>query len=256
MTSHGELYNVEQEIASFFSKTSVSRETCDAVAKDLVGGDRAVQVAIQGCCSYTVYAGQHLDHVVQFQLKSSPLKTDIAALARQIYGSLAPETSFKQQLGKGSAEAWQEPLLVYVMARVKEPSRLEFTLAHGNPENSPENKAWRMNLIRDVARFFALSWNAPQALPQELRHQMMETWEKELRMLLVSLPERFHTTIRDTLASLPRILSNPMVLVHGDFSVFNIMTEPVPIKDDERGRYVIMILDGLLLNPATRFDSL
>ena len=180
---------------------------------------------------------------------------------------------------------------------------------------------------------------------------MMETWEKELRMLLVSLPERFHTTIRDTLASLPRILSNPMVLVHGDFSVFNIMAdeetchlvgvidwaeaeigpfgtnlhslqnlmsklhlkdgwtrfedyddlvrafwetfsnevggleeddiknikaarvlgllrshgftsrlanepESVPIKDDERGRYVIMILDGLLLNPATRFDSL
>lgn len=31
--------------------------------------------------------------------------------------------------------------------------------------------------------------------------------------------------------------------------------EPVPIKDDERGRYVTMILDGLLLNPNTRLDS-
>ena len=110
------------------------------MAKDLVGGDRAVQVTIQGCCSYTVYAGQDLDHVVQFRLKSSPLKSDITALARQIYGSLAPETSLRQQLGEDSAEAGQEPLLVYVMARVKGASRLEFVLAHGNPETPPRTR--------------------------------------------------------------------------------------------------------------------
>jgi hypothetical protein len=114
------------------------------------------------------------------------------------------------------------------MARVKGLSRLEVILAHGNPANSPENKACGMNLIQDVARSAAVeclsmlwksnlvqilcrSWIAPQAVPQDFRYQMMETSQKELQMLLVSLPERFHTTIRDTLASLPSILSNPNV---------------------------------------------
>lgn len=31
---------------------------------------------------------------------------------------------------------------------------------------------------------------------------------------------------------------------------------PVPIKDDESGRYRMMIIDGLLLNPTTRFEGL
>ena len=34
------------------------------------------------------------------------------------------------------------------------------------------------------------------------------------------------------------------------------MPEPVPIRDDESGRYNMMILDGLLLNPATRFEDM
>lgn len=32
--------------------------------------------------------------------------------------------------------------------------------------------------------------------------------------------------------------------------------KPVPIKDDDGGRYGMMILDGLLLNPNTRFEGL
>ncbi len=31
--------------------------------------------------------------------------------------------------------------------------------------------------------------------------------------------------------------------------------EPVPIRDDDSGRYNLMILDGLLLDPATRLDG-
>ena len=33
-------------------------------------------------------------------------------------------------------------------------------------------------------------------------------------------------------------------------------TEPVPIGDDEVGRYNMLSLDGLPLNPATRLDNL
>lgn len=200
-------------------------------------------------------------------------------------------------------------------------------------------------------RFFALAWKAPQEVNQAYRDCMAETFEKELHILLISLPDRFHAIIRATLASLPRILSLPMVLLHKDFGDCNIMVEeeschlvgvidwaeaevgpfgtdlhslqdlmsklhlkngwiryeddddlalifwetlsnqvggldedtikaikaarvlgllrswgftsrlanmpePVPIKDDDSGRYSMMILDGLLLNPTTRFEEL
>lgn len=180
---------------------------------------------------------------------------------------------------------------------------------------------------------------------------MAETFEKELQILLVALPDRFHPIIRATLAALPSICSLPMVLLHKDFGDCNIMVEdetchlvgvidwaeaeigpfgtnlhslqdlmskfhlkhgwiryddydelvatfwktlsdevggldedtikaikaarvlglllswgftsrladepiPVPIKDDESGRYNMMVIDGLLMNPATRFEGL
>ncbi|TKW54774.1 hypothetical protein CTA1_12209 [Colletotrichum tanaceti] len=87
-------YVVDDEIVAFFSKSSVRRETCDLLAKKLVGGERVVPVAVQGACSYTVYAGHDLEYVVQFRLKSLAIKPETAALARQIFGPLVPEVSF------------------------------------------------------------------------------------------------------------------------------------------------------------------
>ncbi|KAI0539160.1 hypothetical protein GGR58DRAFT_500422 [Xylaria digitata] len=332
MASKDQEYDVNDEIAAFFLKTSVRREACDVLAKELVSSDRVIPVAVQGACSYTVYAGPNLDHVVQFRLKSLELKKETAALARQIF-------------------AGKESLLVYVMTRMRGMSHLDFILAHGFPENSGENMAWRKNLIQDVARFFTLAWKAPQEVDQAYRDRVAETFEKDLQILLGTLPERFHPIIRHTLTSLPIILSLPMTLIHEDFGGCNIMVEekschlvgvvdwaeveiapfgtnlyslqnlmsklhlkngqirysdyddlnrsfwetfsdevggldkntikaikavrvlgllrsrgftsrlgnmpePVPITDDENGRYNMMILDGLLLNPSTRFEGL
>jgi len=93
-------YSLDVAIAEFFSQTSASREACDTnKAKDLVGG-KVVPVTVQGNCSYSVYAGPEFDFVVQFRPKSLILKSEIVALAREIYGSLAPNTSFHGQLGE------------------------------------------------------------------------------------------------------------------------------------------------------------
>lgn len=159
MDSENQQYTVDDEIAAFFSKTAVTRDMCDGLAKDLVSGDQVVPVAVQGVCSYTVYAGQGLGYVVQFRLKSLGLRGETAALARRIFGTLAPEVSFRQQLGEDSEAAGQEPLLVYVMTRIQGMSRLDFILAYGFPENSPENIARRKNLIQDVARSAVGFWS-------------------------------------------------------------------------------------------------
>jgi hypothetical protein len=199
-----------------------------------------------------------------------------------------------------------------------------------------------------IFRFFAAVWKNPQVVEESYTNAMRSTYKRELRLLLASLPGRFHSVIQRCLDSLPAIFSLPMVLLHKDFGDCNIMVDretchlvgvidwaeaeigpfgtnlhslqtlmsklhlrngwiryqdydalqetfwrvfseesggldndtvraiksarivgqlrsrgftsrlanapkPVPIRDDKSGAYNMMILDGLLLNPATSF---
>ena len=148
MTASNEEYSVEQDTAAFFSKTSATRSACDARAKELVGGD-ITAVPVQGVCIYTLYAGRNDELVVQLRLKSLALPCETTDLARKIYGSLAPEVSFEGQLGDDLDG--KEALYVYTMSRVRGISRLDFILAHGYPEDTPDNCSKRLTLVTDVA---------------------------------------------------------------------------------------------------------
>lgn len=141
-------HSLDSAIAEFFSQTSVTRQACDVRAKNLVGGE-VLPVPIQGSCSYSVYAGYELEYVVQFRLKSLALESDVAILAHEIYGSLAPRTAFHGHLGDDGTES----LFVYVMSRIHGNSYLEFVLTNDFPENSKENFLWRKTLLFDVARY-------------------------------------------------------------------------------------------------------
>ncbi|CRG88971.1 hypothetical protein PISL3812_06006 [Talaromyces islandicus] len=224
MTTSDLEYSVDQEIAHFFEKTSVTRSACDAYAKEHLGGD-IIPVAVQGVCSYTVYAGLNGEFVAQFRLKSLELRMDIAELAQTIYGQFAPRVTFRGQIGEDIEG--KEPLYIYTMSRIQGISYLDFLLAHNShvPENSPQFSSWRKTLIADIAGFFALSWKAPQDVDQTYRDSLRCRYEEELGLLLTSLPDRFHPLIQKTLNSLPAILSLPMVLLHKDFGMCNIMVD-------------------------------
>ena len=150
MSLSNQEYSVNQEIADFFGKTSATRSACDARAKELVGGN-VTPVAVQGACSYSVYAGPGDDFVVQFRLSSLKLSTETTSLSRKIYGSLVPQVLFKGQIGEFADD--KEPLYIYVMSRVQGVSHLDFILARNQPDNSPENLSWRKTLIADIARY-------------------------------------------------------------------------------------------------------
>lgn len=177
-------YNVEQEIAAFFStKTKVLRNSCDEFAKNLIvekstsestntdtGGTstdtiRLEIVPTQGVCSYTVYAGTSnsnssnstLDWVVQFRLKSLALPMETMERARRVYGGLVPEVSFRGVMGgdvgggDDDDDDGRENLVVYVMPRMRGISRLEYILAHGFPEDGEKICEARERLVGDVA---------------------------------------------------------------------------------------------------------
>lgn len=152
MATSGLEYSVDQEIAHFFEKTSATRSACDTYVQEHVGGD-VIPVAVQGVCSYTVYAGPNGEFVAQFRLKSLELRMETANLARTIYGHFAPQVAFTGQIGDDMEG--KEPLYIYVMGRIPGISYLDFILAHTShvPENSPEFSSWRKNLITDIARY-------------------------------------------------------------------------------------------------------
>ncbi|KAG9228678.1 hypothetical protein BJ875DRAFT_340659, partial [Amylocarpus encephaloides] len=72
--------------------TSTPREACDTKAKVLMGGE--VVPIVQDNYSDSVYARPKLEFVVQ----SLMLKSEIVALAQEIYGSLASDASFHGQV--------------------------------------------------------------------------------------------------------------------------------------------------------------
>lgn len=74
-------------------------------------------------------------------------------------------------------------------------------------------------------RFFALAWKGPQDVDQTYREGLMHQYERDLNLLLASLPIRFHPLIQQSLDSLPGIFSLPMVLLHNDFGSFNILVD-------------------------------
>lgn len=143
-------YCAADEIASFFTKTSATRSLCDARARALTGHD-ATPVAIQGNCSYTVYAGQN--SVIQFRLRSLKLHQHTTQLASQVYGDLAPHVTYEGQLGDDRDKDGKEPLLVYHMGRIPGISHLDFILSTEN------NTAYRATLMADLGGY------APPSLP-------------------------------------------------------------------------------------------
>lgn len=190
MSPEYQVYSVDQEIIDFFQKTSTDRSSCDDQAQSLVGGT-VTPVAVQGVCSYSVYTGLNQEYVVQFRLKSLGPKPEIVNIASSIYGSLVPSVSYHGQIGLDHVSG-KEPLLVYVMGRVKGISHLDFILEHSLPENSPEFCTWRENLISDIARY-ACSWlfyDDYLTLTQRLLKVLCSLMEKpaDCRPILLSKP--------------------------------------------------------------------
>ncbi|VUC30319.1 unnamed protein product [Clonostachys rosea] len=205
-----EIYSAETTINNFFAKASTTRAECEAQAVKLTGG-KAVLVAIQGDCNYSVYSGPELEYVVQFRLKPLEVKMTTATLASQIYGKFAPIIDPERQIG--DEIAGKEPLCIYVMSRVKGISYLDLMLASENLENSPAAFAARKTLMTGVAKLF----------PSEYWYDLQRIYYSELVFLSTALPERFRPAIQSCIGAMKSIMSLPMVFLNRDSGTSTIM---------------------------------
>ncbi|QBZ53305.1 hypothetical protein PoMZ_08981, partial [Pyricularia oryzae] len=68
-------------------------------------------------------------------------------------------------------------------------------------------------------------WKSSLPADQAWRDSEEQACRRELRQLLEALPDRFHAIVKQTLESLPKIFSLPVVLIHGDFGFSNIFVD-------------------------------
>lgn len=104
-------YEVDEELSSFFAKTTTSQLECEAKARQLTRSDRAEAIPIQGVCSCTVQARDKLQHVVQCRLNSLALNLSICRLASRVHGCLVPSVEDHGILGDDNVDS-KEPLRV------------------------------------------------------------------------------------------------------------------------------------------------
>ena len=85
---------------------------------------------------------------------------------------------------------------------------------------------WTYNeSLTRVCRFFAVSWKHPQNVSSVYLDGLRNKYDKELKLLLSSLPERFRSIIKDSLDALPAIFSLPAVVLHRDFGSCNVIVD-------------------------------
>lgn len=73
--------------------------------------------------------------------------------------------------------------------------------------------------------FTLLHGKNPQTVDQSFREALHQRYERDLRRLLAALPDRFRPIIQQSIDALPAIVSLPIVVLHKDFGVCNVMVD-------------------------------
>ena len=246
------------------------RNLCWAFARARYPDARIDEASAQGYCSYTLYLNQ--DSIIQFRPPAHRIEATTIALARRVYGGVAPLTRF---LGTVSAEddddndgdgddgidsivdsadtSSQPRLLVYFMARIPGISLAE--LRRNNQDNLAAQGAQLETLVRDLASFVARGWASPLAASSStlarLKGRVGSSLRWRVSAMQTELPLRFRPIVSRVLSSLPEIEALPWVLTHGDLVPANIMvllssSSPQPDRENHDFPSPCLRLSGLI----------
>ncbi|KAL1871360.1 hypothetical protein Daus18300_004726 [Diaporthe australafricana] len=211
------------------------------------------EVNHQGYCSYTLCVGR--DAIIQFRPTVHKLDTRVTAAAKDIYGSLAPQTILLDVLNvpkplpcdKAGRSSHQQPvdeaividdsfykshtsLHVYSMARIP---GLSVTELRASGAQSSLSKAalrrQRENILGRFAKFIVIGWKSSRRASDPTVSRLCGRVGPSIRWRLqemhVHLPQRFQPAVKNILERLDGIESLPWVLTHGDVLPANMMVQ-------------------------------
>ncbi|KAK1829261.1 hypothetical protein QBC39DRAFT_392664 [Podospora conica] len=210
-------YSIDSAISSFFaSSTTATRRQCDALASSLAGGPVS-PVQIQGAFSYTLTAGTNNIKVFQFRVQESSLDMETLSLARATHPPFVAGCKYHGTIGQ------PRPLHVYEMDNLPgTPYIIARDISAAQP---PDAVRRQRETVKDLARFFAQSWNASQHLAHDDSSALLAEFHDKFDLLARSLPPRFALNLGKVRQQLPALFSGalPFVLSHGDLCEMNLL---------------------------------
>ncbi|PQK15975.1 hypothetical protein BB8028_0006g02970 [Beauveria bassiana] len=211
-------YDIDDSIKYFFeSSTSVSRQQCDAFVMSRFKTP-AQPVQVQGVWSYTVTAGANNPRIIQFREEHSSLDPSKMALVEQAASGFVADILYLGTIGE------QRPLHIYEMNKL--PGEVYIIAADHSIPQPDDAKSRQRNTIKDLARFFAQSWNCKLPPPSDPVTLAAEYGFK-LGRLAETLPARFSQTLLSLESQLPLVFSKlPHSVTHGDLCELNILVDP------------------------------
>ncbi|KAJ5106477.1 hypothetical protein N7456_003152 [Penicillium angulare] len=201
---------------------------CDDIAESITGATQIRSVDSLSTMTYSVICNNcsslPLDRVVVFRennSKAEPIDY-IVKLSKETFGPLAPEPIYY-----GKVERAEPSLSIYTMAC--QPGISLLSALRCSVELPRQQKAKQASFIRDLARFFALSWSNKQPMkPQELLYIRQAGIRHQLRQFKQFAPSVIPGHMIDELIGLlPTLFSEEysLVLTNGNLSLTNIRVD-------------------------------
>ncbi|KAL7955112.1 hypothetical protein V8C34DRAFT_292484 [Trichoderma compactum] len=210
-------YTLSGAINSFFTEnTFVIRQQCDDFALSRIGGP-VNPVQIQGAFSYTLTAGADGSKLFQFRIHDSKLDNVLLDLAKTIHPQFVTSCKYHGTIGQ------LRPLYIYEMDKL--PGTAYIMACDSSTIQPPEARFRQRNTAKDLAKFFAQSWNNRQRpCPDKITDLLVE-FRSKLNCLSGSLPSQFATNLNAVLRELPSLFSEglPFVLTHQDLNETNVL---------------------------------
>ncbi|UNI24493.1 hypothetical protein JDV02_010233 [Purpureocillium takamizusanense] len=210
-------YNLDNAISSFFeSNKSVTRQQCEDFTLSHAGG-RVNPVPIQGAFSYTLTAGPDDSKLFQFRTEDSSFDTDILNLAKKVHPQFVASCKYHGTIGN------LQPLHIYEMEKL--PGTPYFMARDISLVQPADSILRQRNTVKDLARFFAQSWNNGQRLYSGNTAALLAEYDSKFDLLAKSLPSQFASNLDRVRRYLPSLFSGsfPFVLSHGDLCEMNIL---------------------------------
>ncbi|TQN70588.1 hypothetical protein CSHISOI_04881 [Colletotrichum shisoi] len=213
-------YSLDDAINAFFeTNTTATRKQCDGFALSRVGG-QVHPVPIQGTFSYTVTAGTDKSKIFQFRIQDSSIDMEVMDLAKAVHPQFVAGCKYQGTIGE------PRPVHVYEMGNI--PGAAYIITRNISIPQPPDAVSRQRNTVKDLASFFAQSWNNCQHLSQDTTEALLREFSSKFDLLAQSLPARFASNLSRVRQVLPFLFLGglPFVLTHGDLCEMNLLVNP------------------------------
>ncbi|CDM28714.1 hypothetical protein DTO013E5_860 [Penicillium roqueforti] len=209
------VYGLESAINAFFSSsTTTTRQQCDDFAIARAGGV-STPLQMQGVCSYTVTAGPDKSRIFQFRCEDSTIDIGNISLAKAVHPEFIASCKYLGTFGN------LQPLHIYEMENLS-------GITHIIARIPPGDMSRQSNTIKDLARFFAQSWNNDRRPYSDDTAILLKEFQSNFDLLAQDLPSRFAPNLDMVRKELPLLFSGalPFVLSHQDLNMMNLLIDP------------------------------